>query len=32
MPAHRQRKRPVHKEENVLIVVTTNSAADLNPR
>ena len=31
MPAHRQRKRPVHKEENVLIVAATNRAADLDP-
>ncbi len=31
MPAHRQRRRPVHKEENVLIVAATNRAADLDP-
>jgi cell division protease FtsH len=31
MPSHRQRKRPVHKEENVLIVAATNRAADLDP-
>lgn len=31
MPAHRQRKRPVHEEENVLIVAATNRAADLDP-
>lgn len=31
LPAHRQRSRPVHEEENVLIVAATNRAADLDP-
>ncbi len=31
MPAHRQAARPVHLEENVLIVAATNRAADLDP-
>ncbi len=31
LPAHRKRRRPVHAEENVLIVAATNRAADLDP-
>ncbi|NND73994.1 MAG: AAA family ATPase [Ilumatobacter sp.] len=31
LPPHLKRRRPIHQEENVLIVAATNRAADLDP-